>query len=72
MSLAARALHLMVRAYQSIVSPHLVPSCRFFPSCSHFALMALERHGAWRGSRLIAMRLLRCHPFGRAGYDPVP
>lgn len=72
MTPAARVLRGMVRAYQLIVSPHLLPSCRFFPSCSHFALMALERHGALRGSRLILMRLLRCQPFGRAGYDPVP
>ena len=62
----------LVRAYQLVLSPHLPPSCRFFPSCSHYALLALERHGAVRGSWLTLMRLLRCQPFGTAGYDPVP
>jgi uncharacterized protein len=62
----------LVRAYQLVLSPHLPPSCRFFPSCSHYALLALERHGALRGAWLTLMRLLRCQPFGTAGYDPVP
>ena len=62
----------LVRAYQLILSPHLPPACRFFPSCSHYALLALQRHGAFRGSWLTLKRLLRCQPFGTAGYDPVP
>lgn len=62
----------LVRAYQLILSPHLPPACRFFPSCSHYALLALERHGALRGTWLTIKRLLRCQPFGTAGYDPVP
>lgn len=72
MSPLAWLLAAAVRAYQLILSPHLPPSCRFFPSCSHYALMALQRHGAIRGSWLTLTRILRCQPFGTAGYDPVP
>lgn len=72
MKVLTRLLMLAVRAYQVVLSPHLPPSCRFFPSCSHYALMALERHGAARGTWLALKRLLRCQPFGSAGYDPVP
>ena len=61
-----------VRAYQLCVSPMLPPSCRHVPSCSEYALEALERHGAWRGGGLAAWRLARCHPWGSAGFDPVP
>ena len=63
---------LLVRAYQLVLAPWLPPSCRYFPSCSHYALMAYERHGAWRGTALTVWRLLRCQPFARGGYDPVP
>ena len=63
---------LFVRAYQLVVSPHMPPACRYFPSCSHYAVQALERHGAARGAWLAAWRILRCQPFGSAGYDPVP
>lgn len=63
---------LLVRGYQLVISPFLPPSCRYFPSCSHYALMAYEKHGAWRGSVLTFWRLLRCQPFGSGGYDPVP
>lgn len=66
------ALRGMIRAYQLFVAPVLPPSCRFYPSCSHYAAEAVERHGAWRGSLLAARRLLRCHPWGGFGYDPVP
>lgn len=72
MNLFTWLLVALVRLYQLVVSPHLPPSCRFFPSCSHYALLALERHGAIRGTWLILKRLLRCQPFGTAGYDPVP
>ena len=72
MSFLARALMAPIRAYQLVLSPHLPPSCRFFPSCSNYALLALERHGAARGSWLTLKRLARCQPFGTAGYDPVP
>jgi hypothetical protein len=62
----------LIRVYQVAVSPRIPPSCRFHPSCSHYAIEALERHGAWKGSRLAARRLLRCHPWGASGFDPVP
>lgn len=72
MTLLTRALVALVRAYQLVLSPHLPPSCRFFPSCSNYALLALERHGPVRGTWLTFKRLVRCQPFGTAGYDPVP
>ena len=65
-------LILFVRAYQLVLSPLLPASCRYYPSCSAYAIEALQRHGAWRGSRLAARRILRCHPFAVGGYDPVP
>lgn len=61
-----------VRFYRNWVSPALPGSCRFYPTCSAYAHQALEVHGAWRGSLLTGARLLRCHPFHRGGYDPVP
>ncbi len=67
-----RLLVLLVRAYQRLVSPLLPPSCRFYPSCSAYAVTALERHGALRGTWLTARRLARCHPFHPGGIDPVP
>jgi putative membrane protein insertion efficiency factor len=66
------ALVLAVRGYQVAISPLLPPSCRYYPTCSHYAVEALERHGAWRGSWLALRRILRCHPFRPGGYDPVP
>ena len=69
---AAVPLVLAVRAYQKLVSPLLPPSCRFYPSCSAYAVTALERHGALRGGWLAARRLSRCHPFHPGGLDPVP
>ena len=63
---------LAVRAHQLIIGPYLPPACRYFPSCSHYALQALEQHGSLRGTALTTRRLLRCHPFGAGGYDPVP
>jgi hypothetical protein len=68
----ARVLMWLVRAWQMALSPFFGPSCRFHPSCSAYAVEALERHGAWRGSRLTARRLARCHPFHEGGLDPVP
>lgn len=65
-------LVLLVRGYQVSISPLLPPSCRYFPSCSAYAVEALERHGALKGSWLAARRILRCHPFTPGGYDPVP
>ena len=65
-------LILGVRAYQVTLGPLLPPSCRYYPSCSAYAIEALERHGAMRGSWLTVRRILRCHPFVPGGYDPVP
>jgi putative membrane protein insertion efficiency factor len=66
------ALRILIRAYQLVVSPLLAPSCRYMPSCSHYALDAIEAHGPIRGVLLALKRLLRCHPWGGSGYDPVP
>ena len=66
------ALVLLVRLYQRLISPLLPPACRFYPSCSAYAVQALERHGAVRGSWLTVRRLCRCHPFHPGGIDPVP
>jgi putative membrane protein insertion efficiency factor len=62
----------LIRLYQLLVSPLLLPSCRYLPSCSEYAADAIAQHGAARGSLLAARRLLRCHPWGGSGYDPVP
>ncbi len=68
----ARLLQLPVRLYRLVLAPVLPPSCRFYPSCSTYALEALERHGAIRGSWLTVRRLARCHPYCEGGVDPVP
>ena len=61
-----------IRGYQLVVSPWLPPACRYEPSCSEYALTAVRRFGAARGGWLSVRRLLRCHPLGSCGYDPVP
>lgn len=68
----ALTTQIMIRAYQLLVAPVIPPSCRYYPSCSHYAAEAIEQHGPWRGSGLALRRLLRCHPWGGSGYDPVP
>jgi len=72
MSPLARLLTLLVRGYQLVLSPLLGPRCRFYPSCSSYAVQALSTHGALRGSWLAARRLLRCHPWNPGGVDHVP
>lgn len=67
----AKVLVLAIRFYQIAISPFLAPSCRFYPSCSEYALTAIERHGPFRGAWLGLKRLARCHPFHPGGYDPV-
>lgn len=70
-SVAARALIVSVRGYQHLRAGRPSP-CRYWPTCSAYAIEALEAQGAARGSWLAARRLLRCHPWGRSGFDPVP
>jgi hypothetical protein len=70
--LLAKLLVLLVGVYRVTLGPVLGGSCRFEPSCSAYAIEALERHGPLRGSGLAARRILRCHPLGPSGYDPVP
>ena len=62
----------LVRGYQYVISPMIPPRCRFFPTCSNYAIEAFQVHGAAKGSYLTARRLLRCHPLHPGGYDPVP
>ena len=68
----ARLLVMLVRFYQRFIGPGLPKACRFYPSCSSYAVEALTRHGAARGSWLTVRRLGRCHPFHPGGVDPVP
>jgi putative membrane protein insertion efficiency factor len=72
MSPMARLLTLVVRAYQLVLSPMFGPRCRFYPSCSAYAVEAITTHGALRGSWLAGRRLLRCHPWNPGGVDHVP
>lgn len=65
------ALSLLIKAYQQIGKWILPRTCRFYPSCSAYALGALAKHGVWRGGFLVLWRVLRCSPFSRGGYDPV-
>jgi putative membrane protein insertion efficiency factor len=71
-SLGAKVLAMPIIAYRRWISPAMPARCRFYPSCSAYALEALATHGAWRGLRLTIWRLLRCQPFHPGGYDPVP
>ena len=70
--LASSALILLVRAYQVTLSPLFGDCCRFTPSCSNYMIEALKVHGPVKGALLGTWRVLRCHPFGDKGYDPVP
>jgi len=67
-----RLLITQIRLYQRFISPWLGPTCRFSPSCSHYAVEAIEKYGVFRGTAYAVWRILRCHPFSRGGYDPVP
>ncbi len=71
-SLGCAALIGLILGYRAVVAPLLVGTCRFTPSCSHYAEEAVRRFGPLRGGRLAVARLLRCHPFGVGGWDPVP
>ena len=72
MSPAAWVVSLPVRAYRLVLSPWVGHGCRYQPTCSAYAMEALERHGALKGTWLAAKRVARCHPLGGHGYDPVP
>jgi len=69
--LAKTAVLAFLRAYKWMVSPWLPPACRYLPTCSEYAMEAVERYGALRGGYMAVWRLLRCHPLGKGGYDPV-
>ncbi len=62
----------LIKAYRLLISPLLGKPCRFHPSCSEYGLEAVEKHGACRGGALTLKRILRCHPFAKGGFDPVP
>ena len=70
--IVAFPLIMLVRFYQLCLSPLKPPSCRFTPTCSQYAIEALRKHGPIKGLYLTTKRLLRCHPWGGSGYDPVP
>ena len=70
--MVTRVMILLVRGYQKGISPFLPPSCRYTPTCSAYAVEALQKHGAARGGWLALRRLARCHPWGGHGFDPVP
>ena len=68
-----RVLLALIRFYRRELSPRKrKPCCRYFPTCSQYAVTAIERYGAIKGGRLAAWRILRCNPFSKGGYDPVP
>ena len=67
-----RLLILLIRFYQRYISPMLPPACRFTPTCSQYAVEALQKYGPLKGLYLAVKRILRCHPWGGSGYDPVP
>lgn len=70
-NLPQRVVLMLLRAYKWALSPMLPPSCRYIPTCSEYAMEAVERYGALRGGFMAAWRVLRCHPFVKGGYDPV-
>ena len=67
-----RLLTFVIEIYKRVVSPLLPPACRFLPTCSEYALEAIEKHGALKGSYFALRRILRCHPLCEGGFDPVP
>jgi putative membrane protein insertion efficiency factor len=72
LSLPARLFIQLIKSYQLFVSPRSGPCCRYTPSCSQYAIDALRIHGAFKGLFLAVWRIMRCNPFSRGGYDPVP
>lgn len=68
----SRLILFLIRGYQKLLSPLFAGSCRYYPSCSQYTYEAVERYGWLRGSAMGVRRILRCHPFAKGGYDPVP
>jgi len=62
----------LVKVYQTLISPLTPATCRFEPTCSHYTVEALQKHGLFYGGRLAVKRIFSCHPWGKSGYDPVP
>lgn len=71
-TLPKRALLALIRFYRRQISPATPPACRFIPTCSEYALEAVQKYGALKGGYLAVRRILKCHPFHKGGYDPVP
>jgi len=71
-SLAKKILIFPIRVYQKLISPVLPPACRYEPTCSHYSVQAIEKHGPLKGSWLAIKRIASCNPWGGSGYDPVP
>ncbi|MFH2059916.1 MAG: membrane protein insertion efficiency factor YidD [Pseudomonadota bacterium] len=67
-----RLLSICIKFYQYFISPLTGPNCRYYPTCSVYALEAIEKHGSVKGTALAVKRILRCHPFQAGGFDPVP
>ncbi len=67
-----RILTVPIRFYRRFISPMLPPSCIYTPTCSEYAIQAIEKYGAWKGLLMAVKRVLKCHPWHRGGYDPVP
>ena len=63
---------LLIKFYQRVISPYLMPTCRYTPSCSEYGVEAFRKHGFFKGGYLALKRILSCHPWGGHGYDPVP
>lgn len=72
MSKMKKVLLALIKFYRAAVSPHTAPHCKYIPTCSQYGLEAIERFGALKGSALTIWRILRCNPFSKGGYDPVP
>ncbi|MFB5661751.1 membrane protein insertion efficiency factor YidD [Alteribacillus sp. HJP-4] len=72
MTLIKKTFLLIIRFYRKYISPLTPPSCRFYPTCSQYGQEAVERFGAWKGIFLTVVRICKCHPFHKGGFDPVP
>ncbi|UCD17730.1 MAG: membrane protein insertion efficiency factor YidD [Candidatus Zixiibacteriota bacterium] len=71
-SIGSYPLLFLITLYRYTLSPLIGGSCRFYPSCSHYAENAIKRYGLWQGAIMAVKRILRCHPWDEGGYDPVP